>query len=321
MAGETPVGGDGHVDGPLSNFAVAAFRSGGEGLIGNQIFPEVPVGKQSDKYYTIDKDAFMRVPDTRRAPKTRARRVEFRVSSDAYFADNFALSGENALEDLSNADEPIQMRRNTTKVVGDGLLLDQEVRIANLITSIDNIGSGVALTGTDKWGDAVSSDPISDVTTGHAFIRENTGLIANTAIMDWDTWKVLKRHPVLLDRFKYTSGGELSMEQISSLFDVSRILIGQAIKNTAIEGGTFASSNVWGNNCILAHLEQSTALETVTVGVRMRWRPAGFPAPMAVYSNMEKGAGTRWVEVIESQYFQDEKIVAPQLAYAITGTL
>jgi hypothetical protein len=33
-----------------------------------------------------------------------------------------------------------------------------------------------------------------------------TGLVANTAVMDWDTLQVLRRHPVLLDMYKYTSG-------------------------------------------------------------------------------------------------------------------
>src|SRR5437667_1119801 len=93
-------GRDAHLDVPLSNLAIAAFASGTEGYIAGQLFPSVPVDKQSNRYYIIDPDSWLRIPDTRRAPKTRPNRIEFKVSSDAYFADNYALAGEIAKEDL-----------------------------------------------------------------------------------------------------------------------------------------------------------------------------------------------------------------------------
>ena len=310
-----------HIDVPLSNLAVKAFDSGMEGFIADKVFPITPVAKQSDIYYTITKEAFLRQHDTRRAPKGMANRIEFDVSSAKYYADEYALGTDTALQDLDNADSAIMLRENNNMLILQGLARDKEIRVANTVTSISNVGSGAALTGGDKWNDYVGSDPVADVTTAHAFIRQNTGIVANTGIIDEDTLAILKRNPAILDMYKYTSGGELTNAQIMEVFKIKTLLVGSGIKENAIEGGTSSITNIWGNNFVLAHIKPPTGLKTATFGLGMRWSPSGFPSAMQVTRQRFAGAGTRNIEVQEAAYFSDERIVAADLAYAITGTL
>ena len=313
----TVSGPDAHHDVLLSTLAVAAFSTGVDGLIGSQLFPSVTVGKQSDRYAIIDKAAFLTIPDTRRAPKTRARRVEWTASSDKYFADNFALAGEISLEDLANADVAFNLRGNTINLVTTDLLRDQEQRILNLVTSASNLGSGTLLTGTNRWSDYVNSDPLGDVTTGHAFIQQQTGLIANTAAMDWNTFQVIRRHPQLLDMYKYTAGGQIDEAQLAATFKVDRLLISRAVKENALEGGTSSMTALFGTGVLLAHIEPAVGLQTRTLGLRFSWTPPEFPAPMAVGTKRQEGPGERNVEIVEAGYFQDEKLVATNLGYLI----
>ena len=316
-----PLGPGAHIDVPLSNFASVGFNDPVNGLVGQALVPEIAVSKQSDKFYIIEKGAFFRVPSTLRAPRTKANRVNFEVSSSSYFADNYALATDNALEDLENADMAINLRQNGTSLVVGNLRLDEERRIANMVTSITNVGSGVALTGTAKWSDYAGSDPVADVTTGHAFIRSNTGLIANTAVIDWDTLMVLRRHPVLLDMYKYTSGGEVSTQQIADVFKVPNIMVAHGVLNTAIEGAADSMSNVWGNCFVMAHVGATTGLRSTTFAGRFRWRNPIFPADFAVQTAMFNRAGEEKVEVLEAGYFQDEQVIARDLAYTINDTL
>jgi hypothetical protein len=309
-----------HINVPLSRVAVEAFRRGN--FIGPRLFPVVGVGKQSDIYYTISRDSWLRAPiSTLRAPKTAPRRVEFDISSDTYFAHNYALAGDNAFETLANADDPISLRERTTTKVVEDLMLDLELRIKNKVTSISNIGSGVLLSGSSKFSDYLNSDPISAVNTGVAFIRSQTGIVPNTMLMDWDTRKVLRRHPALLDLYKYTVGGQITDGQLREAFDVPNLLISDAIYNAAVEGDTASIVNVWGNNLLLAYVEPGApSLRTATFGLGFRWTPDGIPAPMQtrVYDDPDPG---KKVEVVEVGYYQDEKVVAPQLAYLIGDTL
>lgn len=317
-----PGGGNAHLDVPLANVSVAAFATGVDDLIADQLFPAVPVDKESNKYYVIDKGAFLSTPDALRARRTAARRVEFKVSSEAYFCDNFALATELALEDLANADNAVQLRNNSALLITGNLRRAQEVRVANCVTSLTNLGSGTSLSGTSKWSDFNNSSPLGDVTTGHAFIRSQTGLTANTAVIDWDTVQLLRRHPELLDQYKYTTGGMVTMEQLAIAFRVSKILVGTAIKENALEGGASSMTNVWGNNCILAYVSPiSTGLQTATLGLRFQWTPEGFPAPFVAERRVDNGAGTRKVEIVEVGHFQAEKLIAANLGYGIAGTI
>lgn len=317
----TASGKDIHFDVPLSNLAVSAFDDGSTMTIGEQLMPSVPVGKQSDKYYIIEKGAFLRIPNTLRSPRTAARRVEFNVSSNSYYAHNYALAGENAMEDLANADIAVQLRQNTTRLVVGNLRKDQERRIANLVTSISNVGSGVQLTGVNKWNDS-GSDPIADITTGHSFIADTTGLEANVAVIDKDTLKIVRRHPLLLDMYKYTSGGMLNDQQLREVFGVERILVGKGIVENQLEGTSASSvTNIWGNNVVLAHVGPTTGMQSQTFGLRFQWRPPIFPANMGVSTAVENQAGQKKIEVLEAGYYQDEKIVASELAYVIQNTL
>lgn len=318
-----PVGGGAHIDVPLSNLAVAAFNTGATQFIGDQLLPSVGVAKQSDKYYILEPAEFFAAPyqNALRAPKTKARTVEFRVSSSNYFSDNYALANENALEDLANADMAIQLRQNSVNLVVTQLRRAQEIRIANLLTTAANMGSGTTLSGTSLWSDYVNSDPYGDVTTGHAFIRSQTGLIANTAVMDWDTMQIIRRHPDVLEHFKYTDGGFATMAQLQEYFRVSKILVGQTIYNQGKEGQVASMTNVWGKNFLLAHVMPGTSLQTQTLGLRFNWRPAGFAADFSVERRVVSGAGTQKVEIVEAGHFQDEKIVAPDLGYLISTTV
>ena len=146
-------------------------------------------------------------------------------------------------------------------------------------------------------------------------------MIPNTLLMDWDTLQVLRRHPVILDMYKYTQGGLVNDAELREVFKVGRILVSNAVYNSAVEGAATTITNIWGNNALLCYVDpKPPSLRTVTFGLGFRWTPEGIPAPMQtrVYDDPDPG---KKVEVTEVGYYQDEKIVAPQLAYLVGDTL
>lgn len=314
------VEGGAHIDVPLGQIASMAFSTGEEEFIADRLFPAVPVSKESDKYYIIEKGAFLQVPRTLRSRGTRANRVRFQTSSESYFANNYALASDLPIEDTSNADTAIQLRENTVKLIVSNLRRDQEVRVANLVTSLTNLGSGTTLSGNNLWSNA-ASDPIADVTTGHAFIENNTGLMANTMVIDKDTLWIVRRHPMLLDMFKYTGGGMLKDQELREVFKVSNILVARGIKENALEGGTSSITTIWGNNVLLAHVGPMTGMQSQTFGARFQWRNPAFPTPFGVMRSVRNEAGSEHVEVMEAGYYQDEKIIATDLCYGIASTI
>lgn len=322
MPGAYPVGGDAHYDVPLSNLAVEAFAAELPGMVADILAPAVPVEKQSNRYYKIEKDAFLRIPNGLRAPRDTAKKIYFTVSSDTYNCPNYALSTDFPLEELANADMQIRLRQNGVRIITNALRKGQEKRIADKVTSITNIGSGVLLTGSNKYGDP-SSSPISDSRTAHAFMERQTGgLSPNVAIVDADTVRVLRTHPELLDMFKYTTGGMITLDQLRDALEVDKIYVARGKFENMPEGSASSSiTNVWGNSLLYAHIEAPTGLQTVTAMLRMQWRSGIYPADFGVQSKVFDGAGEPKVEVLEAGHYQDEKIIAPDLLYLVGTTL
>lgn len=310
-----PQGRQAHIDAPLSNLAVAAFETMGE-FAAPRLFPVVPVDKQSNKYFTIDQDSWQRTPTTLRAPKTEARRVEFKVSSDSYFADNYALATDNALEDLDNADTAIQLRENGIEFVTRGMLADYEQRVATLCAA--NVSSIQRVTGANAWDAVSSADIVTQVHDAKLSIWSNTGVVANTLVLDYKSYNYARRNQIAFARYQYVEGGLLSEAQLKALFEVDNIIISTALKNSNAEGGGASRSTIWGPTALVCYTPPAArTLKTAAYGLSFRWTPAGFPAPMAVTRQVFSGAGTKNIEVLEANYFQDEKVVASGLGFYI----
>ena len=133
-------------------------------------------------------------------------------------------------------------------------MLDYEVRVANQITSGSNLGSHATPASLWSSSTAGTSDPFGDIQTAKSAIRSTTGLEANTIIFGREVYDALTKHADIIDRIKYVQKGVVTADILASLFDVDRVLVGNAIKNTGSEGLADSFADVWGKNTVLAHL-------------------------------------------------------------------
>jgi len=318
----------GHIDAALSNYAVAAFDSGADGMkfVADKITPAIPVTNQSNRYFILEPGAFFIEDGNQalRAPQTAAKRVIYSVSSDGYYCNNYALQHGFGMEELANMDPAVRGQQAVDLILGK-LRRGQEVRVANMLTSISNVGSGVALSGVNKWSDLTSSDPVADIDSGHAFIRRATGLAANTLVLDSDTMAILRRHPLLLDMYKYTSGGTVADAQIAQAFRVANILEAAGLKNVANQNQPKSLVNIWGNAAVLMYIPPGGggSFSAPTAGaVRFQWTNDGiYGAGFNVMRTTKNEAGSEHAEIIECGHFQAEKVTARYSIYTIKDTL
>lgn len=315
-----PTGRQAHLDRPLTNLTVKAF-DGGASNIADAIAPVIPVDKRSDKYYTFTKSAWLRVPNTRRGPAAPSPRVTWEISSDSYYAEGYGLAAEWPVEDAANADASLRFRESTAMQVAEKLARDREVRMANIISSGGNVGSGATISGTNQWSDYVNSDPIGQVNTGHAYIEQNTGLQANLAIATPDIVRIARSHPDVIRQVGGTTGRALNLAQLADAFGVERILLGRGIKENALEGGTSSITNIWPNNFILAHFAPAAGLMTRTTIAQFRWTNPELGQPFAAQRHRNDEAGSNHTEVVEVRYYQDEKVIAPETAYVLASVI
>ncbi len=309
---------DWHIDAAMSELSIQFALDTGM-YLGNTVMPVVPVDKQSNRYYIWDKDYWFRIPNTRRAPATRANQVETSVSSNAYYCHNYALEEKIPFEDLSNADEALALEESTARHIMQLLMLDQENRIATLLTTAANAGSGSALTGTNQWSDRANSDPVSDVTTGRLWIQKGTGMKAGTMVVGQEIHDSLLLHPDMIDRVKFVQRADKANIEnaVADIFGVGKYLVGGAPKQNAAEGlPTSASSMtfIWGKNVTLFYAPPAPGRNIPSAAYAFRWRPAGF-TDFVVETKDDDDIKARLKRV---NYFQDERITASELVYLLS---
>lgn len=311
---------DWHLDAFLTNFLVG-YRP--RGMIADQLFPVIPVKHQTNAFAKIDKGAWFRLPTTLRAPNTAPREVNYTVSSDNYFATNYALATGVPFEVLDNADPPLDPLARAGEFLVDQLTLDFENRVFQ--TAVAGVGSQMVLSGPAAWSDFANSDPLTNLDVAREAIRQTTGYNPNVVAMGARTWLKLKRHPDIV-RAIYPGagvGGTATQEAFGELLGVDKVLIGETIKNSAPEmwGGTDTQaqfSDVWSTHVLLAYVAPQPGMMTPTFGAAFRWTGpnvgASGPGNFAIERKRDTDIGR---ELLRTGYYQAEKIIAPELGFLI----
>lgn len=260
-----PTTGQVHIDRAMTNVSIA-YRN--DNYIADRIFPIVPVKNLSDKYFSFDKGDWFRNEAGMRAPGTVGPIVEYSLTSATYSCQPIAAGQWVADEVVANSDSPLQPRRNATEFVTDKVQLYAEVSVA---ADVNGTGWSSSATPSPTWDDD-ASDPMTEVEVGREAIVGLIGREPNTMVMGRSVYTDLLHHPDLLDRIKYTSTGVMTKELLAKLFGVPKVLVGNAIYNTAEEGATESYSFVWGKHAWLGYVAPGPSLMTPSAGYTFTWK-------------------------------------------------
>lgn len=250
----------GHLDMALSNF-IKGYRQAP--LVGDILFPRLPVLRQTDRYWVFGRENQQIAEQTLRAFGAPAQETRFSLTTDTYAANSRALKSTVADEDRMNYTVG-DLNMDTVALLQDKILLDREIRIKTLATTAANFPAAntLALAGTSQWSDYANSDPVSDVEAAKLQISL-TGSDANTLVISKDVYKVLRNHPKLIERFKYTTiTGSLSNTQLATAFDVERVVVAGAVQHDGVNPGY-----VWTKTALLVYVSPTVGAAGVLGGV------------------------------------------------------
>lgn len=273
-----------HIDVALTNLSIAYMN---ETFVADVVMPPLPVDKRSNKYFVYDKEAFLRGtsldangrPASLRTHKAEANEIDYTLSTDPYYCEEYSHKTLVADEDDQYADSPLQPDIDATMVVTERLKIDNEVMTSQVACKTTNFPSSNKVllttggTGT-SWAQYASanSKPLTDIKNGKVAVRKGIMREPNNALYTVDTAQTLADHPDIKDLVKYTHPDALSS---SGLPKVLRGLVtteAATQKATSAEGAaTFASGNVWAdengtNICLIFYRSQDTGPRSIHFG-------------------------------------------------------
>lgn len=294
-----------HVNKPLTDISVAYIQDE-DVFVHAKVFPEVPVKKQSDRYFVYTKDYWFRTVAAKRAPATQSVGTGYRIDNTPnYFCDVWAVHHDIPIEDYENYDDPLDPEADATELVTRNLLLRKEKLFMAQYMST-NIWQGFLVAGSPTdfapntsgggFWDSPTSTPIADIDKLKASIQSITGYVPNRLVLAQNVFYVLRNHPSVQDRIKYTQRGVIAQSELNilaDLFGVEQVLVAGAVVNNALEGAPASMAFMATNSFLLCYAAPAPSLRKPSAGYVFNWTGRG-------------GAGA-FGNTIESWYMQEIK--------------
>ncbi|MBV9984516.1 hypothetical protein [Bradyrhizobium sp.] len=276
-----------HVQAALTQIATAYIQSE-RNYVADRVFPNVPVEFQSDKYFAFSKDDFYRDEAQQRADATESAGGGFNLNSNnSYSADVWAYHKDLGGQTRRNADPAVNMDIACTKFCMQKLLIRRDrffvsKYLVNGVWATDVVGTAGGTPGSATppfWNDDANGDPFTDIANGQTTILQNTGFEANTLLYSYPVYQGLRKHPLVIDRIKYTTradANKITPELLAAAFDVDRSVVSKAVYNTSTEQagatptpGTY--SFVASKDALLCHAAPEPGLMIPSAGYIFPW--------------------------------------------------
>jgi len=320
-----------HVNAPLTQISVAYVQDESH-FIADRVFPNIPVTKQSDRYYVYSRADFNRDEMQIRAPGTESAGGGYSLdNTPTYYAPVWAYHDDIDDQIRANSDSVLQADTDATIFVTQKALIKRERNWAQKYfttgvwaseaTGVDATpGAGQFL----QWNDA-GSTPIEDVRAAKRAVLEATGFEPNKITLGKATYDALVDHPDIIDRVKYgqTAGApaKANVSTLAQLFELDEVLVSKAVVNIGAKGHDYASSAakensqfIAGKHALLAYVNPRPALRQPTAGYTFSWSGwfgatgMGFRIKKFRMEHLES-------DRVEIQMAFDQKVVGADLGY------
>jgi len=316
-----PTPSDVHVNGPLTNISIA-FMQDPRNFVADWVFPNIPVAKQSDLYFTYPRGMFLRSEMKKRAPATESAGIDYKVSNDNFFAEVYALHHDIPDQRRSNTDNPLQPDREATELLSLQALIHRE---KSWMTAY--FAAGVWAndpTPSTLWDAASGSDPLADIETGISTMGESTGFEPNKGVMGRPVWGVIKNHADIVDRIKYGQTGpgaaKVSIEAFAQLAEIDEIRVSKAIENTAAEGATDSFSYIAGKHMLLCYAAPNPGLMVPSGGYTFSWSGYAGAGPAGQRISRER-VPLKKADRVEIEQAYVQKLISSDLGYLLESVI
>jgi hypothetical protein len=316
-----PKTGDVHINAPLTNISLAYLQNLG-GFIADKVFPNVPVKKKSDSYFTYPKQQWFRSDAKQRAPSTESAGSGYEVSSDDYSCKRYALHKDVDDEIRANTDSPLDADRDATEFVMRDLTLKKELlwKAKYFTTGIwTGSSTGGDITPSTKW-DASGATMFKEIRAEKKAMHTKTGFMPNKLVLAADVWNKIQDGAEMLDRIKITQDKIATVELMKAVLDLEEVLIADAVYDSANEGATASMTDVFNADALLVYAAPRPAILTPSAGYTFNW--TGYIGAAAKGQRIKKFRMEALdSDRIEGEMYFDQKIVASDLGVFFNNVL
>jgi hypothetical protein len=294
-------------------------------MIADAVLPRSsPMDSPKFKWSFYAPGQFAHVPDTHVGRRTQVNEVEFQGEERHDETREYALKHVFVPRDFDGVRDPKNKKASAASALAGLLILDREVRVANLMMNEANYGNNHAQATSADMFDDESTDIVKLIRTA----LSTPQIRPNTMTMGQKEWDALASHPRILAAVTRAAGvngtagaaGIATREEVIRLFSLKDILVGEAlVASGATKNATFKPA--WSGGVAFTYNDMS-AIAGMGGGMS-NGMTFGFTAHFDKFSNTYKAdhEGTRGSEVVRVVDECKEIIVAPECGFLLKGVL
>lgn len=298
---------------PILTSISRAYRN--SEYIADIVLPRTPVAHSEFKYRVFDKETYLTIPETRVGRKGIPNQVELGFSTAASNVLDYALDDAVPYSDIEDAPEGWNPEQKAVEFLTELILLAREKRAADLVFNEDTYSSGLktTLSGTSQFSHA-SSNPIATIKAAIDALFQRPNMI----VMGREVFSALSTHSKIIQTVYPNANGNgiVTPEQLASIFDVRRVVVGNAWLNSARPGAAPSIVRAWGKHMALLHINPAAGtrdLPTFGLTAELGSRRSG------VIPKAEVGLGGSNIVRVGEQV--RELVIASDLGYFIKNAV
>ena len=305
-----------HIETLMQNFSVALMQDPST-YIYSQVFGNIPVVKESDKYVIMNQDYFANDEAEIRAPGAETAGGNFKFDTDRYQVDEYGYHSFVTNRSINNSDKPIDLFKGATRKVESSIRRKLEKLFITTFMDPANASWEIKLVGGKdfiKFSDQ-ASDPIDTIQgIKKDVFASSFGLPINTMVITNDIFLSLSTNAKLRELIKYTitpGVGAFSEVALATIFGVKKVLVAQAVES---KGNYFVE-----NTILLAYVPDSFGLECPASGATFSLIGNGsndFGMKLIIIEDVHKDGFK-----VEATTMVDMKVISPVLGVLLTGVI
>jgi len=294
------------------------FDGRDEGFIGMQVLPIAETARKAATFSRTTREGKLKQEETKRAAKGNYNRVDSDTEDHPYSCAEHGLEGCLGDDERAFFVNDFDAEVDTIVGVRRKLLMAQEKRVA------DKVFNATTWTGADLFTDnsgspwsTISTDVIGQIIDAVEKARQLTGLNPNTLIVSAAQVPNLLKNTGIRAQFPGAEVITLQMirNAVASIVGVPNMLVGGGINDTAAEGQSFASGDIWSNTyaMVATIAAEGSSIRSPGIGRTMLWTEDS-PENMTAESYREEQSRS-WV--YRTRHNVDENIIHPDYAHLL----
>ncbi|MBT9150906.1 MAG: hypothetical protein DDT40_01086 [candidate division WS2 bacterium] len=242
--------------------------------IWEQFFKTFPTGgKESGQYFVYDQGPWFRPEARIIAPGDVAPVSGFTLSKESFKCEEYGLSAPLPVRIEDNSDPALSLRASLALFTADNTHLKVETDLASRVFvrgvwRTDYRMPTMSGIGRVQWNNPIAPF-LEDISGAKEAIRRISALEPNTLVLGASVWARLRFHPDIIDKKKYTKGGAATIQELGEYLELTTILVGKAVQNTAPEGVTPVYADIWGPHAWLGYVTPTVGPMQASAGYTM----------------------------------------------------